>query len=1138
MIHEPFLDWRVRSLRLLSNTCEVLTVESLHLHLSMYYGFICSFCSLMRLTKDFCEHMCFLGSVKYPGENEYKSYLAQHGGHSNASTSMHFTTYKFDVLAEHAEHAIDVFANFFIEPLFTVSGTSREVHAVDSENSKNLSADVRRRLQVLKDIGDSNHYYTKFSTGNAQTIPTQTPEQLESVREALLAFHRKHYRPENLTVVIAGPQSLDQLQDWIVSRFESMKGAPFPLDPANPSTAERLIEHAAMGVPSYHFTAPLVPYQSAFHPDVQKSNGLSWPLLVTNKPIRSMRKLVVMFPVPSIYKAPDQSPTSLLSHLLGHEGPGSSFAVLQNLGWISSLSAGSRVSAPDFTLFQIELTLTIPGEEHWKDVVRVIFLHCKLIAEAAGRMKSNSEEDSNHLSRIWDEKSKLSKMFFQEASPGDVYTFAPSLCNSVVLYGTKNCLAAGSMIHENVSTFPHESFFEFAKVLVPSNCIVERCSEAAWDEMEEKYKCMTKDNDVVKKTEPWYNIDYFVSHVGDVNARHRSGAITSQESNLLRTVQQQLKLPRPNEYIPRSLDLCAELPEDAKVGPRIDKDILPPNLIVNDKQIGRLWHRLDDRYALPKSTLSFLIRNAAVENILAHGVWQYDSVAAVHSSLLDAIFSAALAQETYDATLAGLHWNLSLSTSGIKLNCSGFSDRLPDLALQVLKSFLSTDFIQESFFGAAKDRLERSLRTYFESRRADAHAFYYRDFLLSSVDLGTDQALASLQSVTLESIIAHHDTLLRNNDIKVDCLFSGNIASQEAKAFFTAATNRLIAAQKFELDSSPIWCPGYAEKRLQSGNPVELHFQSKNSQEENGSVVVTFQSSIPGYRGPNLSSTESLNSSAAIRLLCHILREPLFDELRTKQTLGYIVSSYYDIGISSAPASRDCTNWNVPVDYMVISVLSRKLAPPDVLARIDEFLLNFRETLASLSDGEIKKYATSLSSILLKPIQKLNVESAMHFSKIQRYAPEIQGTTLQMPWDNAKIMARTIQSLRHTDIITTWDRLTHPGYSTKIVSCVYGTTFPLLTDQILRSTNPGKAIVVVDNLQEIVNLRTNLPVYDNTVRISSRSLLSFKSLGWLKIPYAVPNTISYVSLGIAATVFGAGMIGWSFLNRPKKNSSS
>ena len=59
---------------------------------------------------------------------------------------MSTTTYKCEVLAEHAEGAIDIFANFFVSPLFTRSGTGREVNAVDSENSKNITNDSRRRL--------------------------------------------------------------------------------------------------------------------------------------------------------------------------------------------------------------------------------------------------------------------------------------------------------------------------------------------------------------------------------------------------------------------------------------------------------------------------------------------------------------------------------------------------------------------------------------------------------------------------------------------------------------------------------------------------------------------------------------------------------------------------------------------------------------------------------------------------------------------------------------------------------------------------------------------------------------------------------------------------------------------------------
>ena len=37
------------------------------------------------------------------------------------------TTYQFEVLANFGEKALDVFSHFFISPLFTESGTRREV---------------------------------------------------------------------------------------------------------------------------------------------------------------------------------------------------------------------------------------------------------------------------------------------------------------------------------------------------------------------------------------------------------------------------------------------------------------------------------------------------------------------------------------------------------------------------------------------------------------------------------------------------------------------------------------------------------------------------------------------------------------------------------------------------------------------------------------------------------------------------------------------------------------------------------------------------------------------------------------------------------------------------------------------------
>lgn len=624
----------------------------------------------LSLTKWISCVYSFLGSEKYPGENEYKRYLSSHGGRSNASTSMHLTNYKFEVLADHAEKAVDLFSNFFVAPLFTSSGTGREVQAVDSENSKNLTADVRRRLQILKDIADPEHYYSKFSTGNSQTLPTHDEEKLDWIREALLTFHRKHYTPENMTVVVAGPQSLDTLQEWVVPRYSAIKKKDFPEKEETMSEMEKLISDAAADAPAFAYNDPAPPFSSAFKPELQGS----WPILMTTKPLRSMRKLVMMFPIKSDRKIPDQSPSSMLSHLLGHEGPGSAFAVLQNHGMLSSLSAGARTSAPDFNLFQIDMGLTEKGEKHWREVVDIVFAYCQLITESSVQVQNGT---SDELPRIWGEMKKLDTMFFHQTSPGGAYDYAPNLAERVIAYGPETCLSAGSMLNESKDSFPLEAVIETSRYLVPSNCIIERCSEAAWNEAEK----IEHEPGFGKRKEKWYGVEYYLSNIDQKNIKAWEGQNTGLENPMNRSL---LRLPRPNRYIPRTLDLCPDLPSEARLGPQIEKKIDPPELLIDDAESGRLFHRLDDRYALPQSSISFLIRNAAVQNSKSSGSWEYDANAGILSSILSGAFNEAMAQETYDAELAGLYWSLSLGSSGVKLSCFGFSDRLPDLALKVL----------------------------------------------------------------------------------------------------------------------------------------------------------------------------------------------------------------------------------------------------------------------------------------------------------------------------------------------------------------------------------------------------------------------------------------------------------------------
>ena len=175
----------------------------------------------------FLEHMLFLGTKKYPKEDEYSVYLEQHGGGSNAFTAHENTTYYFSVLQEKLRGAIDRFAQFFLHPLFTESVTKRELKAVDSENSKNLQSDSWRLQQLSKWASDPRHPWSRFNVGNIDTLrdlpskvvelklsvgkgggvgATVTPRYTPALnlRDALLAFHATHYSANLMSVAVIG----------------------------------------------------------------------------------------------------------------------------------------------------------------------------------------------------------------------------------------------------------------------------------------------------------------------------------------------------------------------------------------------------------------------------------------------------------------------------------------------------------------------------------------------------------------------------------------------------------------------------------------------------------------------------------------------------------------------------------------------------------------------------------------------------------------------------------------------------------------------------------------------------------------------------------------------------------------------
>ena len=118
----------------------------------------------------FLEHMVFMGSKKFPEENAFSKFIADNGGSDNASTGDEFTTFFFEIQRNKFSKALDMFAQFFIEPLMLKNAMDREREAVDSEFQGYMPSDFWRQRQLFKSIAKPNHPVAKFDVGNKESL--------------------------------------------------------------------------------------------------------------------------------------------------------------------------------------------------------------------------------------------------------------------------------------------------------------------------------------------------------------------------------------------------------------------------------------------------------------------------------------------------------------------------------------------------------------------------------------------------------------------------------------------------------------------------------------------------------------------------------------------------------------------------------------------------------------------------------------------------------------------------------------------------------------------------------------------------------------------------------------------------------
>lgn len=282
----------------------------------------------------FLEHMLFKGSEKYPEEGMYSQFVSMNGGSVNAYTSLFETNYYFNISKEAFYQALDIFAQFYKNPLLKPEAVGKEIHAVHNEFEMNKNDEDRKIFMVKKALADKDSLFNKFTDGNMKTL------NKDGVVLALKTFHERHYSSNQMALVISTPDDLDVMQFHVETIFTGIKNKKLP-DP----------DYSKHGFP--------------YKENIKK--------IVKVAPTTDMDQLELVFNLDSLFdRSKDTKVLQYLKNLLSFEGDGSVNDLLENEGLAYNVKARGEHHKDYFSTFTIMVDLTSEGLKQWEKVVAAL----------------------------------------------------------------------------------------------------------------------------------------------------------------------------------------------------------------------------------------------------------------------------------------------------------------------------------------------------------------------------------------------------------------------------------------------------------------------------------------------------------------------------------------------------------------------------------------------------------------------------------------------------------------------------------------------------------------------------------------------------------------------------------------------
>ncbi|XP_060661374.1 nardilysin [Drosophila nasuta] len=394
-----------------------------------------------------------------------------------------------------------------------------------------------------------------------------------------------------------------------------------------------------------------------------------------------------------------------------------------------------------------------------------------------------------------------------------------------------------------------------------------------------------------------------------------------------------LFLPEPNRFVVEDFTLFwhkngkPEVPE------------APKKLLQNE--ICELWFRADDKYDLPEAFMTFFfispLQRKNAKNDAMCGL--YEELVKFHVS-----------EELYPATSAGFSYTFNVSEKGLTLQVRGYNEKLHLLvesiaqAMVTVSSTLNEDML-ETF---VKDQRKSYFNTLIKPRQLNRDV---RLCVLEHIRWLMIDKYKSLNDITLKDL--KEFATLFPQQLYVQGLVQGNYTEESAhnvmNTLLTLLGCKAIQERKY-IEDRTVQLP-------QGAHYIRCH--ALNEQDTNTVITNFYQ------LGPNTVRLECI-----LDLLMMFVEEPLFNQLRTKEQLGYHVTATVRM------------NYGIAGYSIMVNSQETKNAASHVESRIEVFRNNMMQILENMSQEDYDHTRDSLIKLKLVADMALNTEVTRNWNEI------------------------------------------------------------------------------------------------------------------------------------------------------------